>query len=200
MENQRHPAKSKIPLQSAALLGREEDRRPRHHTAWSEQPGGRRMDRPFERTLRDPRYAGSVQDRACIFARLHPSDELGRHGVGGHDETKCARDASGVVMRLQTFTAFGFGFGMGVLSLAAGLWWTRRIAPQTPQMDVPDAHAPAPSPVQAPVESRPPDRLVMPVAGVDPSKLRSNFDEIRGGHQHEALDIMAPRGTPVMAV
>jgi len=40
----------------------------------------------------------------------------------------------------------------------------------------------------------------MPVAGVDPSKLRSNFDEIRGGHQHEALDIMAPRGTPVMAV
>ena len=40
----------------------------------------------------------------------------------------------------------------------------------------------------------------MPIAGVDPQTLRSNFSETHGGHAHEALDIMAPRGTPVQAV
>ena len=40
----------------------------------------------------------------------------------------------------------------------------------------------------------------MPIAGVDPRTLQSNFSEARGGHAHEALDIMAPRGTPVLAV
>ena len=42
-------------------------------------------------------------------------------------------------------------------------------------------------------------RLAMPVAGVDPRTLHSNFSEARGGHPHEALDIMTPRGTPVLA-
>jgi murein DD-endopeptidase MepM/ murein hydrolase activator NlpD len=40
----------------------------------------------------------------------------------------------------------------------------------------------------------------MPVAGVDPRKLHSNFAQMRGDHPHEALDIMAPRGTEVRAV
>jgi peptidoglycan LD-endopeptidase LytH len=41
--------------------------------------------------------------------------------------------------------------------------------------------------------------IAMPIDGIDPVKLRSNFDERRGGgtRQHQALDIMAPRGTPV---
>jgi murein DD-endopeptidase MepM/ murein hydrolase activator NlpD len=42
--------------------------------------------------------------------------------------------------------------------------------------------------------------LVMPVLGYDARKLRDNFDETRGGvRRHEALDIMAARGTPVVA-
>ena len=42
-------------------------------------------------------------------------------------------------------------------------------------------------------------QISMPLDGVDPTTLRSNFDERRGGgaRQHQALDIMAPRGTPV---
>ena len=42
-------------------------------------------------------------------------------------------------------------------------------------------------------------QITMPLDGVDPTTLRSNFDERRGGgsRQHQALDIMAPRGTPI---
>ena len=43
-------------------------------------------------------------------------------------------------------------------------------------------------------------RLLIPVEGVERANLRDNFDETRGLHRHEALDIMAERGTPVHAV
>jgi peptidoglycan LD-endopeptidase LytH len=42
--------------------------------------------------------------------------------------------------------------------------------------------------------------LLVPVAGVVVSQLRDTFDEGRDeGRVHRALDIMAPRGTPVLA-
>ena len=41
--------------------------------------------------------------------------------------------------------------------------------------------------------------LKLPVEGVEPRALRDNFDEMRGGGPHAALDIEAPRGTPVLA-
>jgi murein DD-endopeptidase MepM/ murein hydrolase activator NlpD len=45
-------------------------------------------------------------------------------------------------------------------------------------------------------------QLAMPVQGISRSQLRDTFDEARaaGLRKHEALDIMAPRGTPVHAV
>ena len=42
--------------------------------------------------------------------------------------------------------------------------------------------------------------LIVPVAGVAVSQLRDSFDEGRDGERvHRALDILAPRGTPVLA-
>src|ERR1700694_5960671 len=42
-------------------------------------------------------------------------------------------------------------------------------------------------------------RLMIPVVGVTRSNLRDTFDERRGAIRHEAIDIAAPRGTPVVA-
>jgi murein DD-endopeptidase MepM/ murein hydrolase activator NlpD len=41
--------------------------------------------------------------------------------------------------------------------------------------------------------------LDVPVAGVARSSLRDTYSEARGDRVHEALDILAPRGTPVIS-
>jgi murein DD-endopeptidase MepM/ murein hydrolase activator NlpD len=67
------------------------------------------------------------------------------------------------------------------------------------------AQPPAPQPPQPPDgANRPlalaPGALLMPVPGVDPATLQDNYHQRRGEASHDALDIMAPRGTPVVAV
>lgn len=42
--------------------------------------------------------------------------------------------------------------------------------------------------------------LLIPVPGVTADKLVDSFDDVRGGtRRHEAMDIMSPRGTPVLS-
>ena len=43
------------------------------------------------------------------------------------------------------------------------------------------------------------DHPIVPIKGVAANKIQDTFYDNRDGHQHDALDIMAPRGTPVIA-
>lgn len=81
------------------------------------------------------------------------------------------------------------------------------IAPALPPASQSAAPAPAPAPrivvTEPPKEPSGPTHtgsLVVPVAGITPGQLRDNFHQRRGKELHEAIDIMAPRGTPVVAV
>jgi peptidoglycan LD-endopeptidase LytH len=53
--------------------------------------------------------------------------------------------------------------------------------------------------VEADVQRLASYRLAVPVVGVTKQNLRDTYNERRGSHLHEALDIPAPRGTQVVA-
>ncbi len=70
-------------------------------------------------------------------------------------------------------------------------------APPSGQADAPtpDLSTPAPSTGQTPAGLR------IPVQGVPVRALANTYDDARDeGRRHDAIDIMAPRGTPVVAV
>jgi murein DD-endopeptidase MepM/ murein hydrolase activator NlpD len=64
-----------------------------------------------------------------------------------------------------------------------------------------DGPAPTPSISAAPASELGDRDLVIPVEGVGPGQLVRSFDDARGSsRKHEAIDILAPMGTPVRAV
>lgn len=89
----------------------------------------------------------------------------------------------------------------------------------SPPLPSPAESTPSPLPAQVGVPPPPPtevrsldlpllqtdlDRLRMrglsiPVQGIEPKSLRDTFADDRSGQRHQAIDIMAARGTPVLA-
>ena len=106
--------------------------------------------------------------------------------------------------------AAGAGFVAGMVVMSA----SSRLAPDRAGLVAESRAEGAPAPVSPPpVPSDPPvisadpigelrkRNLALPVEGLEREDLRDTFDEIRGGdRRHEALDIVAPRDTPVLAV
>ncbi|MBK0054105.1 M23 family metallopeptidase [Stenotrophomonas sp. S39] len=116
-------------------------------------------------------------------------------------------------MRLSQLIVLGVLLGLG-----AG-WWLRRDAgepvavalPATPPAAVTAAPvkpaAPARVDAAAPAltlafpGADAPAGLLLPVQGIQPSQLRDTFTDARSeGRVHDAIDIMADAGTPVLAV
>lgn len=76
---------------------------------------------------------------------------------------------------------------------------TPAAAPSPSPTIPPPADEPAPKDVQVNT-MQPTDKLIIPVVGVKSSELRDTFKDARSeGRVHDAIDIMAKKGTPVVA-
>jgi murein DD-endopeptidase MepM/ murein hydrolase activator NlpD len=131
-----------------------------------------------------------------------------------------------VERRRRVVITVGLSFALGALTNEALTWRLHRVHGSTGSTttSAPEAE-PAHEPLQPVGVERPDDDepelataaqllrdesaiamlrrrgLEFPVDGVERKELRDTFSDTRGqGRSHEALDIMAPRGTPVRAV
>lgn len=112
--------------------------------------------------------------------------------------------------RVRLLAIVGASFAAGALVDTALLWRlesrreTRVVAPA---VDAGAAHGPVattgtaepPAPVPAAAEVIDERDLAIPVEGVDEDELYDSFSDARGTRTHQAIDIMAARGTPVLA-
>lgn len=107
----------------------------------------------------------------------------------------------------------GFLLGAATVLLVVWLYRDEVAGPPAPAEEVevrpapaPELPAPEPEPVPEPSGPAPSAQdlarrnLLVPVHGTRREDLRDTFSEARGERVHEAIDILAPRNTPVVAV
>jgi peptidoglycan LD-endopeptidase LytH len=94
-------------------------------------------------------------------------------------------------MQAKSIGVFFSGFAAGALAVTL---LVSRGGPLPPVSAAAKSAAPAPV-----VESGP--RIGLPIAGLRAKDIQDTFSQLRSGTRpHEATDILAPRGTPVLAV
>jgi murein DD-endopeptidase MepM/ murein hydrolase activator NlpD len=95
-------------------------------------------------------------------------------------------------MHGRSIGVFFAGFALGALSITVLLWWSGALPPARVAADS------APGSVAVIVEPR---GIGLPIAGLRAKDIVDTYSQRRGGARaHEATDILAPRGTPVLAV
>jgi peptidoglycan LD-endopeptidase LytH len=111
------------------------------------------------------------------------------------------------MMRMMTIVGLSFAMGALVNTFLTLRLESREAARVVaPAVDAGVEHGPVattgieePAPLPPRTESIEDRSLEVPVRGVEPKALYDSFDDARGARTHEAIDIMAPRGTPVLA-
>jgi murein DD-endopeptidase MepM/ murein hydrolase activator NlpD len=86
---------------------------------------------------------------------------------------------------------------------AAGVmlgWMAKAYGPPTPSRYREPTVVAADSAVPASPSSRSVSKLRLPIDGMSIEAMKGGFAEHRPGHEHEAVDILAPRNTPIRAV
>ena len=150
---------------------------------------------------------------SCLRVTTDRATSAGCHGFFETVRTQRKR-----VQRVTLFIV-GMAYCVGVTWLAVRIAWysnpgsTRTIVDVRAEPDTPIATSgsePAASPPTSllarsrafgrAVTELKGRRLFMPVRDVQSADLHQSFDEDRRGHLHEAIDILAARGTPVIAV
>ena len=105
--------------------------------------------------------------------------------------------------RTVTLTAIAIMalLGLGLPSPTGGAYPTASITPvRSAPASVPTPAAPTPVVTDADLEKLRARALLFPVPAVPPADVAASFADIRRDGIHEALDIPAPRGAPVVAV
>jgi len=125
------------------------------------------------------------------------------------------RDLLKISGRILIILYFAFVHALAIIFVAehfgSGITWTE---PKTAEVNDPTETSPVPTPlpipsVLAPLTPEPetvqnlpapPQQLMIPVAGIKREQLTDTFSDARSnGRVHDAIDIMAPAGTPVLA-
>jgi murein DD-endopeptidase MepM/ murein hydrolase activator NlpD len=103
---------------------------------------------------------------------------------------------------MRSTVSFLIGCVIGATAILLYLTETQRLVSAAPRaisrVSLSPSGQDAGSPGSVAISNEP---LIIPVQGINIDRLKSGFDESRGGgfRVHHALDILAPRGTPVLA-